>query len=57
MQNNVLVHYTSDGALSSLEIKCVVYDHFFLVTKTSASETFSNLLCFGGVRYDLPDVM
>lgn len=57
MESNVLVHYTSDGTLSSLEIKCVICDYFFLITKTAAAETFSNLLCFSGVRYDLSDVM
>lgn len=56
MHTNVLVHCTSDGTLNSLEIKCVIRDHFFLITKTAAAETFSNLLCFSGVRYDLPDV-
>lgn len=53
MQNNVLVHYTSDGTLSSLEIKCVICDHFFLITKTAAAETFSNLWCVSGIRYDI----
>lgn len=57
MQNNVLLHYTSDGTLSSLEIKCVICDHFFFITKTAAAETFSNLLGFSGVRYDLLDVI
>lgn len=57
MQNSVLVHYTSDGILSSLEIKCVICDYFFLIAKTAAAETFSNLLCFSGVRSDLSDVM
>lgn len=57
MQNSVLVYYTPDGTLSFLEIKCVICDHFFLITKTAAAETFSNLLCFSGVRYDLSDVI
>lgn len=57
MQNNVLVHYTSDGTLSSLEIKSVICHHFFFITKTAAAETFSNLLGLSGVRYELSDVI
>lgn len=55
MQNNVQVDYVSDGTLSSLEIKCVIFDHFFLITKAATAEMFSNLWCFSGIRYDLPN--
>lgn len=43
MQNSVQVDYVSDGTLSSPDINCVVFDHFFLITKAATAEMFSKL--------------
>lgn len=55
MQNSVRVDYIYDGTLSSLEIKCVIFDRFCLITKAATAEMFSNLWCFSGIRYGLPN--